>query len=593
MSQARELFDAGAAALGLLGGGKPNQAQALRYFTAASEADPLMCDAWLGRMLCGDGESPIVYRAWSARQNMHGEIVRLGVSPGSFMPKVDIGMGVVALEQPIFDRGVLTIALARMLVMGSPPDYQEAQDTLKEAPPTGLARWVRAAMYHRAQRFTDVIDTLNGHLGEFRDDRYLAQAANVALGIAYAHLGEFDPAERYLRDVEATAGEFPSARHSALWFLGLIARERGEETDAVALLRRLNAEAPSPQINGAITDPGFRLLTTTAEAIAARTDPWDPSSGPGAEELAGAAAAEKRAALLDEATEELDRQIGMTGLKEQIRTFRARMRMAEKRREMGLKTTKSANHMVFVGPPGTGKTTVARIIAKVLCGLGIVGTKNVVEVSGRELLGQYVGHSEENLRQALARAKNGVLFLDEAYALVQDRTSGVDPFGQAIVDELVKQLEDQRDSLVVIIAGYENDIERLLASNDGLRSRFAHRFRFETYSPEELAEIAAVMATDRDDIIDPPARDALLTACEKLAGATMNNRPAIDFYGNGRFVRKAIEAAADYRDLRNEEDPPEVLDEAAIMTIREPDMSAGLSKVLAEIESQAAAGGVH
>lgn len=283
----------------------------------------------------------------------------------------------------------------------------------------------------------------------------------------------------------------------------------------------------------------------------------------------------------------------MSNLKEQIRTFRARMRMAEKRKELGLKTTKSANHMVFVGPPGTGKTTVARIIAKILCGLGIVGTKNVVEVSGRELLGQYVGHSEENLRQALARAKDGVLFLDEAYALVQDRSTGVDPFGQAIVDELVKQLEDQRDSLVVIIAGYETDIERLLASNDGLRSRFAHRFRFETYSPEELSEIATVMAADRDDVIDPPAREALLTSCEKLAGATMNNRPAIDFYGNGRFVRKVLEAAADYRDLRNEEDPPEVLDEAAVMTIREADMSAGLSKVLAEIESQAAAGGVH
>ncbi len=593
MNQPRELFDAGAAALGLLGGGKPNPAQALRYFTAASEADPQMCDAWLGRMLCGDAESPIVYRAWSARQNMHGEIVRLGISPGAFMPKVDIGMGVVALEQPIYDRGVLSVVLARMLAMGSPPDYQEAQDTLADAPPNGLTRWVRAAMLYRAQRWTEVIATLTGNLGDFRDDRFLAQAATTALGVAHAHLGQFDPAERYLREVEATAAEFPSARHTALWYLGLVARERGEETEAVALLRRVNAEAPSAEIAAAIADPGIRLHTTTAEAIAARTDPWDPASGPGAEELAGAAAAERRAVLLDEATAELDRQIGMSGLKEQIRTFRARMRMAEKRKELGLKTTKSANHMVFVGPPGTGKTTVARIIAKTLCGLGIVGTKNVVEVSGRELLGQYVGHSEENLRQALARAKDGVLFLDEAYALVQDRTSSADPFGQAIVDELVKQLEDQRSQLCVIIAGYPSDIERFLNSNDGLRSRFAHRFHFETYSPDELSEIAEVMAADRDDIIDPPAREVLLTACEKLAGATMGDRPAIDFYGNGRFVRKVLEAAADYRDLRNEEDPPVLLDEAAVMTIRESDMSAGLAKVLAEIESQAAAGGLH
>ena len=104
---------------------------------------------------------------------------------------------------------------------------------------------------------------------------------------------------------------------------------------------------------------------------------------------------------------ELDRQIGMTGLKEQIRTFRARMRMAEKRREMGLKTTKSANHMVFVGPPGRGKTTVARIIAKVLCGRDCRHQERRRSL-GSGTVGQYVGHSEENLRQALARAKDGV-----------------------------------------------------------------------------------------------------------------------------------------------------------------------------------------
>lgn len=299
MNQPRDLFDAGAAALGLLGGGKPNPGQALRYFTAASEADPGMCDAWLGRMLCGEDESSIVYRAWSARQNMHAEITRLGISPGLFMPKVDIGMGVVALDQPIYDRGVLSVALARMLAMGTPPDYQEAQDTLREAPPSGLARWVLAAMYYRAQRWSDVIATLKDNLGMFRDDRYLVQAATVALGVAYAHLGEFDPAERYLREVEATAGEFPSARQTALWFLGLIARERGDEAAAVGLLRQVNAEAPAPEITAAIADPGIRLRTTTVEAITARTDPWDPASGPAAEELAGAAAAEKRAALLD------------------------------------------------------------------------------------------------------------------------------------------------------------------------------------------------------------------------------------------------------------------------------------------------------
>ncbi|EUA17465.1 ESX-1 secretion system EccA1 domain protein [Mycobacterium xenopi 3993] len=118
---------------------------------------------------------------------------------------------------------------------------------------------------------------------------------------------------------------------------------------------------------------------------------------------------------------------------------------------------------------------------------------------------------------------------------------------------MLKALEEQRGRLVVIFAGYEADIERLLASNDGLRSRFAHRFVFETYSPEELVEIAQVLAAGRDDILDPGAAQTLLSTCEKLAAATVKNHRAIDFYGNGRFVRKVLEAAADLRDLRNDE----------------------------------------
>jgi type VII secretion ATPase EccA len=585
--QARELFAAGATAMGLLGGGRPNPGQAVRYFSAASEADPTMCDAWLGRMLCGDTDTRIVYKAWSARETMHAEIGRLGISPALLMPKVDIGMGVVALDQQIYDRGVLTVALARMLAMRTPPDYQQALETLRQAPAGGLSRWVSAAMYYRAARWPEVIDTLAGRLEEFGDDRLLAVAARTALGIAYAHMGDFDPAERYLREVEAGGGELPSARQTALWFLALIARERGDEDLAVAMLRRVNAEAPAPEVAAAIADAGIRLRTTSVEAIAARADVWDPASGPDVAELAGAAAEAKRADLLTEAMAELNTQIGMAGLKEQIRVFRARMRMAEKRREVGLKTVKSGDHMVFVGPPGTGKTTVAEIIAKVLCGLGIVDSEHVEVVSGRDLIGKFEGHSEDALREVLDRAAGGILFFDEIYAIVQERSSGVDPFGQAIVDQLNTFLENSRDRTLVIIAGYDKDVKRFLAANQGLPSRFKHRFVFETYSPEELVEIAGVIAKGRDDILDQSAADYLLTEFSKLAAATMGGLPALDFYGNGRFVRMAVERAADYRDLRLDDDPDAAVEPDDLMTIRESDMSACFSKVLAEIESEA------
>jgi type VII secretion ATPase EccA len=590
MSEPRNLFDAGATALGLLGGGRPNTEQALRYFTAASESDPQMCDAWLGRILCGDGGSHIVYRAWNSRQNMHAEINRLGVNVGYFMPKFDIGMGIVSLEQSVYDRGVLAVALARMLAMGNPPDYNEALETLEQAPATGLSRWVRAAMYYRAQRWLEVISTLTGHDDEFREDQYLRLAVQVALGVAHAHLGEIDASERQLAQADSAPIDFASAKQTAQWYLALIARERGDEEKAVGLLRQLNAVAPSQEVAAAIADAGIRLRTTSPEVLDARTDAWDPNSGPDAQEMAGARAEEQRAKMLAEATQELDTQIGMTELKEQIKTFRARMRMAEKRREMGLKTPESSNHMVFVGPPGTGKTTVARIIAKLLCGLGIVATDSVVEVSGRELLGEYEGHSEAKLRQVMTRARDGVLFLDEAYALVQQRTGGVDPFGKAVADEMLKYLEDQRGRLVVIIAGYEADIDRFLASNDGLRSRFAHRFRFETYTPEELVAIAQVLAEGRDDLLDGPASEILLATCDKLAAKTISNHCAVDFYGNGRFVRKVLEAAADLRDLRIEGEPPELLDAEAVMTIREPDMQSGLAKVMSELDGPVSQG---
>lgn len=586
MSVAQDRFAGGIAALGIIDGGRADPTQALRFFTAATDDDPDMCDAWLGRMLCGDNESGVIYRAWKSQRNMHAELTRLGVPVAHFLPRFDIGMDIVSIEQPIVDRAALTAALARAQAMRTPPDYSEALETLAGAPTTIVSRWLTGAIYYKAQRWPEVIEHLGADVHAFDTDQLLRVTVDVALGGAHAFLGEFDQAQKYLEQVQGQQN-LPSAVPCAQWFLGLIARERGDEETATALLRHINTAAPSSEVAAALDDPSIRLKITSREAVAARSDPWDPESGPDAGELAEQRSAQQRAELLAAATEELDAQIGMGALKDQIKTFRARVRMAEKRREMGLKTPGAANHMVFVGPPGTGKTTIARVVANILAGLGVIAEPKLVETARRDFVGEYEGHSAVKTGRTIDRAIDGVLFIDEAYTLVQERDGRMDPFGKEALDTLLARMENERDRLVVVIAGYESDIDRLLAANEGLRSRFAHRFTFDTYSASELVQIAQVAATGRDDALDADAVAVLHATCERLAQARVGERNVLDVVGNGRFVRKVLENAADMRDLRLEEDPPELLDAATLTTISGADITAGLRKVLATESNEA------
>lgn len=594
MSAAAENFHAGVAALGVIDGGHADQRQALHYFTVASDLDSSMCDAWLGRILCGDAGGATMYKAWRSRASMGAEVTRMGIHPSKLWANFDLGMGIIGLNQAIYDQSALTAALARTLVMAESPDYSEAIDTLASTPPTAVTEWVRAAIYYRVERWADVIDTLTSNVRLFDKDPMIKIAADLATGIAHARLGELDDAfgllnaaqDQARRVVEPDKQPIVSqVLTSAAWYLAMIARERSDEDRAQTLLRQVADEAPSAEVTAAINNPEVRLQITTREAVEQRTDLWDPATGPSAEDIMRERKTADRAELLTEASAELDAQIGMYDLKDQVRTFRAKIRMAEKRRELGLKTPSAANHMVFVGPPGTGKTTVATAIAKILCGLGIVSKDKVVEVSAKTLIGEHLGASEKATEAAVKAAMDGVLFIDETYVLVSQGNEGsnADSFGKAVMDTLLTYLENYRDRFVVIIAGYETEIDYLLASNPGISSRFAHRFRFNTYNPDELLEIAGSVAVARDDLIDSAAADDLREVCRRLSGMTTpdTGRSVIDIVGNGRFVRKVIEAGSDIRDLRLDENPPEVFDEKYLMTIQRVDMRKALLKVLA------------
>ena len=194
---------------------------------------------------------------------------------------------------------------------------------------------------------------------------------------------------------------------------------------------------------------------------------------------------------LDELNKELDNIIGLSSVKEFIKKLEDNIRVQSIRRNKGSKEAKLSLHMIFTGNPGTGKTTMARIMAKYLKALGYLSSGHLVEVSRNDLVGQYVGETAQKTMNKVNSALGGILFIDEAYAIARDEN---DIFGIEAVDTIVKAVEDNRDNLVVILAGYTKEMEDFLKTNSGLKSRFNYNVEFEDYTSNELLEISKVIA---------------------------------------------------------------------------------------------------
>jgi len=231
---------------------------------------------------------------------------------------------------------------------------------------------------------------------------------------------------------------------------------------------------------------------------------------------------------------ELDTLIGLKGVKAEVTALVNVMRMAKKRQEMGLPMPMMSRHLVFAGPPGTGKTTVARLYGTVLAELGILSKGHMIEVARADLVGQYIGSTAIKSTEVITRAIGGVLFIDEAYTLTaQSGGSGAD-FGQEAVDTLMKMMEDHRDELVVIVAGYSQHMEKFLASNPGLGSRFTRTIDFPNYSTDELLEITQGLCRRHYYELTDDGVDSLREYFERV--------PKDDTFGNGRVARKIFES---------------------------------------------------
>ena len=287
----------------------------------------------------------------------------------------------------------------------------------------------------------------------------------------------------------------------------------------------------------------------------------------GGPELAqGQSAADWPVITIDEAMAELDAMIGLDAVKDQVRSIAASVEAARRRALSGRDTEKPMQHFVFLGPPGTGKTAVARVIAKIFYAFGLLNTPRVVEAHRADLVGEYLGATAIKTNELIDSALGGVLFIDEAYSLVNEGDGQGDRFGNEAVQALLKRAEDNREDLIIILAGYERQMDAFLATNPGLNSRFGNRVKFPSYTPAELIELADLAIEGKGELLDPDARAVLRRMFEEIA-----RRQLTDELGNGRFVRSLLTKAGQRRDVRIMGAPAEP-SQSDLVTIRGSDL---------------------